>query len=152
MYSPSWLKVLAFHEQHGIIWNGLTIPFLIGAERLLNEKQSKYSVKDFFENVNNLKTPITILKCSQIHEFVIGTLDSETQLILNKNPNTYLRIGNIICTDESLKDFKTADDFSAFCCAEYEKIIQTDTFSLQNGAWRTFNRNELENIKRSAKM
>ena len=76
-----WLKVLKHYEKRRYIQNGLTIPFLVGSRTIVEPLRVLLSIEELLKSFTNSIQPITLMKCQQLGEYVIGILDHESSLI-----------------------------------------------------------------------
>src|SRR5690349_9865673 len=82
-----WASVIKYFEANNYFRNGLTIPFILGANTILSQTQEIITVQEFLEQIGNDKFPkfIKILKCNYLGEYVISFLDYETTLAMEQN-------------------------------------------------------------------
>lgn len=131
---PYWHKILSHYENKGYISNGLTLPYLIGSLQIIDNDANLCSIKEMIESFDDYGC--TILKCDNIGEYVIGTLDKETF----DDRALYFNIGNrIIVTDDSLNHIKSVDELIIFFKDLYEYIIEDKGYSKENNNWSNFN-------------
>src|SRR4051812_38514295 len=114
MTKPYWYRLLEHYEKKRYFSNGLTIPFLIGSRILIEPGENLLSIGQFILEASGtpIPKPITIIKCGNIGEFVIGILDTETDAIRKQYSNLYKEIDNLIFTDSSLADISNLDSLS----------------------------------------
>lgn len=140
--SPYWHQLLRHFENKGYIHNGLTIPFLIGSIEILKPNDQQWTIDKMMESLNS--HGCTILKCSNIGEYVIGSLDSETL----KNKQLYhCPCDNIVITDSSLNKVNSFTDLKVMFEEMYQLRISKREFSKDSGNWTYFTISDLSRIK-----
>src|SRR5690606_35009544 len=77
----------------------------------------------------------TVLECSNIGEFVIGTLDTETIRYKSSSPKC---IGNILITDNSLNKVDNLQELISHFEQRYRVNLDNCEFSKNNGKWTDF--------------
>jgi len=140
--SPYWHRLLKHFENKGYVHNGLTIPFLIGSMEIVEPDAKQWTIDEILESLNN--SGCTILKCPNISEFVIGSLDSETL----KNRQLYhTPCDNILVTDGSLENVKSFTELATLFKELYQSRISNREFSKNYGSWTYFTEIDLTRIK-----
>jgi hypothetical protein len=129
-------------ESNGYIQNGLTIPFLIGALEIVEPNARLWTINEMTESLNNFGC--TILKCSNIGEFVIGSFDTETikHKKLYHNPSE-----KIIVTDDSIDQINSLIGITSLFEQLYQSNLENNELSKNNGIWRYFTEVDLTRIK-----
>ncbi|WP_316749599.1 hypothetical protein [Pedobacter gandavensis] len=140
--SPYWHRLLRHFERKGYIQNGLTIPFLIGALEVMEPDAKQWTINEMTESLNNIGC--TILKCSNIGEFVIGSLDTET---LKCKKLYHKPCDKIIVTDSSLDQVKFFVELLSLFDRLYQSRLDNKEFSKNDGSWTYFTRTDLDRIK-----
>jgi hypothetical protein len=130
---PYWSVLLRHFENKGYIHNGLTIPFLIGARNIMEPKTSLLEISELVNSINIIGG--TVLECSNIEEFVIGTLDTETLKYKSVYPNC---IDNILITDNSLDNVNNLQNLISHFEQRYQKNLDNSEYSKNNGVWTKF--------------
>ena len=76
-----WFQVLTYFDKKGYFSSGLTIPFLLGANSIINLEGERLTVEEFFEEIldESLPQKITLQRCGNIGEYVIGIFDNESE-------------------------------------------------------------------------
>ena len=143
---PYWHKVLKHFDKNNYFNNGLTIPFLIGSRLIVEPQEGLLTINEFVEGINTSSTPISIMKCNNIHEYVIGLLDRETNNLRKGNENPFIEIGNIICTDLSLKGVATQVELIDILTDLYKGAMQNGNYSKVAGKWIQFTPLEKERL------
>ena len=149
MESPIWLETLKHFDRNNYVRNGLTIPFLIGSESILNDKKELINVSEFISSVTNEEFPcyLNLLKCGNIGEIIIGILDQETlNYFGDKLSEYYLVSGKLVILENSFE--KTELSYIKDKLIEiYQPKIDKKTFSITNGKWSKFSKQDLTKIK-----
>ena len=75
-----WFQVLTYFDAKSYFSNGLTIPFLLGANSVIKTDEEKRNVEEFFEEAidESLPQKISLQRCGNIGEYVIGIFDDES--------------------------------------------------------------------------
>ncbi|KQS48613.1 hypothetical protein ASG38_05595 [Flavobacterium sp. Leaf359] len=139
---PYWHQLLKHFELKGYIQNGLTIPFLIGSLEIINPNRNQWTISELTKSFNDFGC--TILKCPNIREFVIGSLDNEILKYKNYYHNP---CGKIIVTDASLSKIKSSNDMRSLFEQLYQPRLDNKEFSKNNGIWVYFSQIDLARIK-----
>jgi hypothetical protein len=144
----TWAVLLAFFEKQNYFRNGLTIPFLIGAVELLENK--KMSISELTEELmdKNNENLITIMRCGNIGEFVIGIMDNETKCYYNMYPKNVIKsFDNLSITDSSLDDYHEKNELITLFENLYKDNINRSEYSKNAGEWTNFIPVDLERIE-----
>jgi hypothetical protein len=139
---PYWYKLLTHFENKGYVQNGLTIPFLIGSLEIVDPNAKQWSIIEMTESLNYIGC--TILKCPNIGEFVIGSLEIEA---LKYRKYYHTPCDKIIVTDNSLDGVKSLAEITKLFIILYESLIADRKFSLNSGIWTYFTNIEWMRIK-----
>src|SRR5690606_6408054 len=103
--TPYWYNILSHFEANHYFHNGLTIPFLIGASKVLQPDHPLSLAAFFYELCNaDVTRYVSIMRCDNIGEYIVRLLDIGSEQHLKQ----YKRLKNMICTDNSFSDFDTA--------------------------------------------
>lgn len=141
---PYWCRLLRHFEKRGYIHNGLTIPFLIGARKRIEPQEPLLDIRDLIISINEVGG--TVLECSNIGEFVIGTIDTETL----KYKSAYRKcIDNILITDDSLDMVNNLQELIYRFEQRYQKNIDNYEYSKNHGEWTDFTQIERTRIDES---
>lgn len=140
MISPAWFEILVHFDRKRYISNGLTAPFLIGGGTVLKPEQTILSVEKLIEQASNksLPRPITIIRCGNIREFVIGILDFETAAMRMQYNSMYREIDNIIFPDSSLDMVTNIQELKSKLSEIYQPLVDNKEFSKNAGVWGDF--------------
>ena len=130
---PCWSVLLRHFENRGYIYNGLTIPFLIGARNRMEPQTSLLKISEFVYSINGVGG--TVLECPDIREFVIGTLDTETLKYKSVYPKC---IDNILITDNSLNTVSNIQELISHFEQRYQINLDKCEYSKNNGLWTDF--------------
>lgn len=100
---PIWFQVLKSFYENDEYYNGLTIPYLIGASTIISPEKPLSSINDVLTESQNIRLPnmIELLFCEAEEEFVLRIYDKENLMALEEFDRQY---DNLIITDESLVD------------------------------------------------
>lgn len=147
MSQPCWLKVLDHFLKRSYVQNGLTLPFLIGSELILDSNKEKLSIQQILGQMydNGLRYHISIMFCGDIREYIFGILDPES-ININKQKSIYRTYNNLSITDESFSSSDSLESIQAELEAKYEEHIYNEEFSKQHGKWTRFSTEEMTRI------
>jgi hypothetical protein len=135
---PYWYRVLSHFEKKRYIVNGLTIPFLIGSRTIVEPGKKPETIRELLTSLSESTHAVTILRCGQIKEFVIGLLDNETNSMRTQYKNMFKEFGNLLVVDDSFKNTTKFEDMVNMLEMEYEDRVQKQTFSKESGQWINF--------------
>lgn len=143
---PYWYRVLKHYEKNSYYSNGLTIPFLIGARTIMEHDSDLQTTEELLFDLRESDHSVTIMKCGNINEFVIGLLDYETKSMLEKYKNLYKGFGSIIITDGSFTGVVDFNVFTSELAAIYDRKVQSKTFSKEAGQWGNFSATDITRL------
>jgi len=129
---PYWFNILKHFERKGYVYNGLTIPYLIGARSIVVPNSIKWSIPDFITSLSEYGC--TIMWCDFVGEFVIGPLENleYTPKCLNDT------FGKIIAIDDALNSIHSIEELIIFFEKEYHAKIENGKYSKNYGIWEYF--------------
>lgn len=107
---PTWTQVLQYFDAKGYISNGLTIPFLIGADQLLTKRTSSISVDTLIEEAQALPFFVKIMYCGNIGEYVLGVFEEEDIEMLKNYQMPYKAFGSFLL--DNAKHFGDSNSIS----------------------------------------
>ena len=144
--SYSWINLVHFLLRKQYFHNGLTIPFLIGAIKLLDRRT--LTVSEFINELINSEQKVTIMKCDDIGEYVIGTLDYESEKFYEKSSNSlYRKFKNLFVIDDSLSEYKSIESLIDFMERKYSEIVMNKKYSKNAGQWTDFTEQDIKRIR-----
>lgn len=146
MKKTYWYKLLCHYDKNKYVNNCITIPFLIGAGRLLEPEESILSVATLFTSIEDFNVFITIMKCGNIDEYIIGLLDAETEKYIHTYPKSHKFIGKIVCTDQSLEEIATTSEIILKLTLKYNSMISDGFYSKNGGVWGNFTELDIKHI------
>ncbi|TXD82932.1 hypothetical protein ESY86_11850 [Subsaximicrobium wynnwilliamsii] len=119
---------------------GLTVPFLVGAERLTR----RTTIKSLLNEINESDSDFIISNCGDLDEYVVGTHKPEYAYI-----NTLKRFDSLILNDNELAKAKTIKELIEKVENKYKYLIENGLYSkdYNSGKWTAFNNEDLELIK-----
>ncbi|THD34171.1 hypothetical protein [Flavobacterium lindanitolerans] len=137
-----WLQVLSHFDGRGYFSNGLTIPFLLGANSIISPDEELLSVEEFVNEIidESLPIKISIQSCGNIGEYVIGIFDKESPAEL------YTNFGNLYVTDNSFSKTDTIDTIKRVLIDDYQNKIDIGLFSINNGEWGNYSQQEKDRL------
>ena len=119
--------------------SGLTIPFLIGSEKYLdnNHITIKELLIEFIENKNIYYTSIEY--CNVINEYVVKLYLEEDLISLINYP----KYGKLYIQDDIMENFIDVNDISNFFENRYSEYIQNEKYSKNNGEFVKFDTDDI---------
>lgn len=153
MENPSlWFLVLTYFDRRSYFSNGLTIPFLLGANSIIRPQEKTLTVRDFFSEIidESLPRKISLQKCDYIGEYVIGIFDSESIAYSYSGKSLYQQFGNLYITDNSVSYVKESSDLESILANIYQPILDSNFFSIDSREWGDYSqkdKSQLEELK-----
>jgi hypothetical protein len=147
-----WFEVLKHFDNKRYFQNGLTIPFLIGSKTILSDDKDILTVEMFLNQIENkeIPSPVTMLKCGNLGEYVIGILDNETNRFIHqykKNDNClYREFGSLVIVDDSFNGVNDFKEIKKILENSYQKIVDAKSFSREMGNWTIYSESDLEKL------
>ncbi|MDO6802987.1 hypothetical protein Q4595_11060 [Wenyingzhuangia sp. 1_MG-2023] len=144
---PIWFQVLKSFYENDEYYNGLTIPYLIGASTIINPEQPLKSIIDLLTEAQNMNLPhmIELLFCEADEEFVLRIYDKENLVTLDERDRQY---DNLIITEESLADLNIEQVINEMYKL-YQDPIKKNNYTKHNAVWCNYS---LYDIKRITKI
>jgi hypothetical protein len=143
-----WYQVLTHFEHKGYVHNGLTIPFLCGCNTVEDPDEPATPVRDLIEEASSYG--ITLMKCGNIGQYVMGTLDDDTKRMAEKYKLQHHIIEGIIITDGSLKDIKDIEGLVNYFHDMYADDVSNGNYSWMAGDFVGYSEKEENRIKELA--
>lgn len=149
---PYWLIVLEHFEKHRYIQNGLTIPFLIGAEKFLSQEDDLLSVKEFLTQIidRKIQRQITMQRCPDIGEYVFGLVDWETnqfkEFYKKSGKNMFRELGCLNILDRSYHEIEDIDEIIRKLEEIYNPLVNDMKYSKNFGEWSSFTEKDINRI------
>ena len=147
MVKYNWNDLIQYFVRNNYVRNGLTLPFLIGA--IKNIERHTLTINEIITEFCDLQggRRTTIMKCRDIGEFVVGIMDTESEILYKKNPQSLFKeFDNLAITDNSLSNFNSIPELIAFFEERYNQTIEKGEFSKNEGKWTDFTPLDLEHI------
>ena len=138
-----WFRLLFYWcYEKTPIGSGLTIPYLIGSEKHINNETISIEelLIEFSKNETNYFVSIEL--CANINEYVIKLNDTEDLIQLKHYP----RFGNFFIQDEKLGKLVNINKISNYLQNIYYVNIKDDKFSKIDGEFIKFTIDDLEMI------
>jgi len=145
---PLWFRVLCHFDDNNYFANGLTIPFLLGASSIINSDEEILSVEEFFLQAidESLPRKISLQKCVNIGEYVIGIIDKET-INYPYGKAITKQFGNICITDNSFLEIIDASELKNILIDESQNLLDSNLYSINRGNWGNYSDVEMSRIK-----
>ena len=143
MDNPLWLKVLRHFDGKGYFSNGLTVPFLLGANSIISPEDEILSVEEFVSEIVDQSLPIkiSIQRCGAIGEYVIGIFDNDSPSELYRN------FGNLFITDSSFPKIDTIEKIKSILIEDYQDLVDDCLFSINRREWGGYSEEEKEHLE-----
>jgi hypothetical protein len=138
---PYWHKLLLHFEKRGYIRNGLTIPFLLGAKKINDPETAMLSVEKLV--MEFMEYGATIMKCGYINEFVIGSLDLETEQMAGYER----KFKNFVISYNSFAMHDSIEKIVELLKGIYRFPLSENKFSKENGIWIEYTDTDLKCLK-----
>ena len=138
-----WLRVLSHFDGKGYFSNGLTIPFLIGANSIISPDNEILSVEQFLHEIvdESLPIKISIQRCGTIGEYVIGISDKDSPSELYRN------FGNLYITDSSFSKMDTIEKIKSILIEDYQNLVDDGLFSINRRVWGDYSEEDKEHLE-----
>lgn len=139
---PYWYKILTHFESSNYFQNGLTLPFLLGAGKVVPSANPDWTIPEFLNEINDAILPryISIMKCENIGEYIIGVLDSFSECYIEN----YVVFRRLVCTDGVFSNFGEMINILEH---EYSATVWEGRFSKIDGDWQQFSLTDLNRLK-----
>lgn len=137
-----WLKVLSHFDGRGYFSNGLTIPFLLGASTIITPDDELLSVEEFLSEIldESLPIKISLQRCGNIGEYVIGIFDKDSPSELYRN------FGNLYITDSSFSKIEGINGIRSILIQEYQNKVDEGLFSINHRDWGNYSDKEIDRL------
>lgn len=131
--------------------NGLTIPFIIGAEQF-DKKDYVFKPKDVSELLleirnSSLNDTLTLLYCDNIGDYVLGLNNPDKPMIGTDIKNEQTNKTTLIATFSTQILGSNIDDITNSLAKKYSKCLKDKKYSLINLQWTDFNESDIKMIK-----
>lgn len=144
---PIWYRVLYHYYAKDYFYNGLTIPFLIGTNKVITPNSQDLSIDKFLNQLTDetLNEKISIQKCSDIGEYVIGIIDKET-ISYPYGKAIVKKFGNLCVTDNSFCDISDFQKVKNDLKNIYQDKIDNSLYSINLGSWSYYTESDILKI------
>jgi len=122
---------------------GLTIPFLVGAEKEFGDVK-EYNFEVLFKDLSNADTKYLISYCNDLKEYVIGLPKSESPPL-----NMLKHFGSIYINASELEDSKSLESLKDHIKDPYLNLIHQERYSknMDTEKWGSFDQQEIVDLK-----
>lgn len=126
------------------VGSGLTVPFLVGAERECGEAKD-FNIDDLFSEFKSLDNDyvVSVRFCNNI-----GALVCCLDIFEEKEKEYYKGFGSLFLDDEYFIHLDVFNDVIAFFRNDYLTIINRKKYSISNGEWTNFSKREIKLIEK----
>ena len=142
-----WEIVLRQFQDNKFFQNGLTLPFLIGTHIYFGDKNSNLKISHILNEITHNQNFVSILFCDTIKEYVFSWLDNESIDGLKTNKIILPRIGNLVDSDGSVKDFKDLESMKVFFEDRYRILVEKQQFSKNQGVWGPYSDSDIKRLE-----
>jgi hypothetical protein len=152
--TPYWHKLISY-------WvrikrrNGLTLPFIIGAEKFdkLSGDTAPMSVQELLSEIINSNTDdiVTLLYCDNIGDYVLGLNNSSNPMDGTKVINVQTKRVTLIATLGTKILGNTTADITAALTKKYSDCLTSKKYSLINFQWADFDEGDIKMINEALK-
>ena len=126
---------------------GLTLPFLIGAERIKTNLED-FEITDLLEELRDSNEKYFISDCGDLGEQVIGLHKQEYA-----NAEFYKNYGSLYINSDELEKLNSFEEICDFLENKYSSNINSEEFSKNyyTGNWENFSQEDLHDIENAKK-
>lgn len=153
--NPYWYKLITNLKAKREISNGVTIPYILGARKLIDNTFliQEDSIFKLFTEIRNSSTELKVLlqNCPDVHQYVIGLREKDfcenymksDLSFKNENGDRVLYV-----TLTAIKLGNTIEEISNTLTNKYMRYMKIDEFSWDNDKqnWREFSPRERDLI------
>jgi len=148
MKGSLWFRLLHYWSYKRIpIGSGLTIPFLVGAERMFLDHANPFSIRNLIEEfVNSYEVgyDISIRQCNNIGTLVccLEELEEDEKMYAEN-------IGNLFLFANELIELTTINTLSEYLEKRFNGFINNNEYSSMAGKWMVFSQDDINTIKKA---
>jgi len=128
---PYWVAVIQHFQRRGYIYNGLTIPFLLGARTITEPQKPVFSVSEFLYEAAEQLPGTTLMRCGHIDEYVIADLDKESEVYCH----LFRPFGRLFIIDESFGGIKDLSMLVGQLTDLYADCLEKSHYSKVDSDW-----------------
>ncbi|ANW96260.1 hypothetical protein AXE80_08190 [Wenyingzhuangia fucanilytica] len=141
---PFWFQVLKSFYENDDYYNGLTIPYLVGASTIISLDKPLITINDLITEAQNMNLPhmVELLFCEAEEEFVLRIYDKENLVGLDEFHKQY---DNLIITEESLA-YLSLEEVINDMYMLYQEHIQKGNYHKNNGKWSNYSKYDINRI------
>jgi hypothetical protein len=155
---PFWYRLIVSEKDKGVIGDGLTTPYIIGAKSLVDESYAvnKESIRLLLDEIINSSTENVpfLMFCPKLEEFVIALMEKNKAKEMSENrisfynSNTREKTFFISLNAENRGLGTEIEEISENLNNRYLKFLKESKFSRQGKTdWKEFNLKQVERIK-----
>lgn len=135
---PYWYSLLKHFETKDYFTNGLTIPFVIGAGRNIDEQAALLTIEELFKEFEESREHFNVLKYDGIGEYVFRIGDK-------KDSEIYPTKGFLIIIEDCFENYPTIGDIILHLNDLYNDLIEINYSKIQ-GIWSKFDERDIARI------
>lgn len=126
---------------------GLTLPFIIGAEKEYG-RGSAFTIKTLFIELQASQQPYVISQCSDLEEYIIGLPKTEYPYL-----GSLPKYGSLYINNQTLEDLASIEAIQGQLKFMYEKFILESKYSksTESEKWISFTDADIKTIKNAMK-
>ena len=148
MKKSSWFKLLYYWSYLRVPnGSGLTIPFLIGAERKSSNHNDHFSIRNLIDELvhsHEIRYEISIRQCN-----TIGTLVCSLDELVDDEKSDAMNIGNLYLFANELSELSTVEALSEYLAINFDEFIEKDQYSIERGKWTHFSIDDMIIIQKA---
>lgn len=146
---PTWYRVLKHHYENDLYYNGLTIPYLLGASSIVEPNKPISTIYDFILEAQFHKFPykILMLRCETDEEYVCRIFDEESKVDIYEPNSDYKAFDNLIVFDEFICHMNI-EKITNKLYKLYNHYLQKELYSVSNGKGTPFKNYEIQRISK----
>ena len=141
---PFWFQILKSFYENDDYYNGLTIPYLVGASTIITPDKPLTTINDVLTEAQNINLPhmVELLFCEIEEEFVLRIYEKENLIALDELHKQY---DNLIITEESLA-YLSLEEVINELYNLYQDYIVNFKYKKENGIWVSYNNFDTKRI------
>jgi hypothetical protein len=140
---PYWIWIVRHFLKKDYVYNGLTLPFLIGARTIVEPGLPLLTIAEFVQQAATHPAGTTIMHCGNIGEYVFAEMDVESR----KHAHYYLNLGEFYFIDHSFERIHDLAELTNRFTALYADLLQQQRYSRESGQWVPFFSIDLQRLQ-----
>ena len=143
---PFWFQVLKSFYENDDYYNGLTIPYLVGASTIISPDKPLITINELITEAQNMNLPhmVELLFCEIEEEFVLRIYEKNKLVAMDELDRQY---DNLIITEESLA-YLDLEEVIHEMYNLYQEPILKKTYNFKNNTWFPYGHFDIIRIKK----